>query len=302
MISREQRFQGSLLGLAVGDAVGTTLEFSQRGQFTPIDDMLGGGPFGLQAGQWTDDTSMALCLAHSLLECDGFDPNDQLQRYNQWRTQGYMSSTGRCFDIGVTVSEAISQYLKTGEPFAGSTNPFSAGNGSLMRLTPVVMFYDPVLEQLIHYAGESSRTTHGARECVDSCCYFATLLHLAFCGADKPEILSNSLYAAQTKKVSAIQQGSYQQKTVDHIKGTGYVIDCLEAALWCFYSTDNFRDAILAAANLGEDADTTAAVCGQIAGAYYGVEGIPTDWLEKLIMREEIKKISNQLTERPLNL
>lgn len=301
MIDRGQRYQGCLLGLAVGDAVGTTLEFRHPGSFEPISDMVGGVPFNLQPGQWTDDTSMALCLAHSLLHIKGFDPGDQMRRYCNWREVGYMSSNGRCFDIGVTVSEALSQYLNTGEPFSGSTNPFSAGNGSLMRLAPVAMYYSPDLDQVLHYCGESSRTTHGARECIDACRYFGTLLHLAFAGLDKDSLLTSTDYEPDTKKVTAISTGEYLQKEREQIKGSGYVIDCLEAALWCFAHTNNYRDAILAAANLGDDADTTAAVCGQIAGAFYGVEGIPESWREKLTMKDEILELSNRLhRESPL--
>lgn len=297
MPDRQQRYRGSLLGLAVGDALGTTLEFRERGSFEPISDMVGGGPFFLKPGQWTDDTSMALCLAHSLLECRGFDAEDQMRRYCDWRSRGYMSSNGRCFDIGVTVSEAISSFLRTGNPLAGSPDPFSAGNGSLMRLAPVVMFYSPDAEQALHFAGESSRTTHGAQECIDACRYFAALLHLAYAGTHptRENLLENHLYNPQTTKVRNIQQGHYRNKSREQIKGSGYVIDCLEAALWCFYHTNSFSDAVLAAANLGDDADTTAAVCGQIAGAWYGLEGIPAHWQERVVMSKEIIKLADHL-------
>lgn len=295
MLDKEQRYQGCLLGLAAGDALGTTLEFSEPGCFSPLTDMIGGGPFNLKPGQWTDDTSMALCLAYSLLECNGFNADDQMRRYNNWRSNGYLSSTGRCFDIGVTVSEALSRYLQNGEPFSGSTNPFSAGNGSLMRLAPVVMYYDPDLDAVIHYAGESSRTTHAAEECIDACRYFAALLHLCFAGESKADILACSLYAPTTRKVQAIAKGDYQQKKRSAIKGTGYVIDCLEAALWCFDHADNYVDAVLAAANLGQDADTTAAVCGQIAGAFYGINAIPKPWRTKITMKDEILTLASSL-------
>jgi len=297
MLDRKQRYQGCLLGLAAGDAVGTTVEFKRRGSFTPLTDMVGGGPFRLQAGQWTDDTSMALCLAHSLLEKAGFDAEDQMQRYNNWRLHGYMSSNGRCFDIGTTVSEALSQYVTTGDPFSGPTSPFSAGNGSLMRLAPVVIYFNDDIEQLIHFAGESSRTTHGAKECIDACCYFATLLHCAFTGGDKETLLACALYQPTTRKINALQQQSYRTKTKDQIKGTGYVVDSLEAALWCFSETNNFSDAILLAANLGDDADTTAAICGQIAGAFYGVEAIPVAWREKITLADEIINLALLLSE-----
>ena len=123
-----------MIGLAVGDAVGTTVEFKAPGTFAPVSDMVGGGPFGLRPGQWTDDTSMALCLAESLIECGGFDARDQMERYVRWWREGHLSSTGKCFDIGNTTRAALSRFEKTGDPFAGSTEPNVAGNGSLMRL------------------------------------------------------------------------------------------------------------------------------------------------------------------------
>ncbi len=121
------RFHGCLLGLAVGDAVGTTVEFRARGTFQPLTDMIGGGPFNLKAGQWTDDTSMALCLATSLIMKKGFDPVDQMERYRDWYKKGYLSSTGRCFDIGNTVRSALEMYPRTKNPFSGSTLPIQQG-------------------------------------------------------------------------------------------------------------------------------------------------------------------------------
>ncbi len=290
------RFRGCLLGLAAGDAVGTTVEFRARGSFEPLTDMVGGGPFRLQPGQWTDDTSMALCLATSLIERDGFDPTDQMNRYCNWWDFGYLSSNGRCFDIGNTVSGALLRYRQGGDPFCGPTGARTAGNGSLMRLAPVVMFYHPDRERVLHYSGESSRTTHGAQECIDACRLFADMLARAFDGAAKPAILfSREALAVQSPALRAIADGAYRGKTAEEVRGTGYVVDCLEAALWCFLTTDSFAAAILQAANLGDDADTTAAVCGQIAGAYYGESGIPAPWLERLSMREEIGTLAEQL-------
>lgn len=295
MISLDERYLGCLLGLAAGDAVGTTLEFKPRGSFTPIIDMDGGGPFNLEAGQWTDDTSMALCLAHSLVYRKEFNAEDQMNRYCNWWQLGYMSSTGDCFDIGMTVVTALRGYLESKDPFQGSVDPLSAGNGSLMRLAPIAMFYHPNLELMLRYAGESSRTTHGAEECIDTCRYFASLLHACFLGLNKQEVLGSGFYTPKTKKVSEIAKGVYSSKEQSQIQGTGYVIDCLEAALWCFAKTNSFEDAILMAANLGDDADTTAAVCGQVAGAYYGAEGIKPDWLAKLSMKDEITELSLEL-------
>jgi len=171
-----ERYRGALLGLAIGDAVGTTLEFEPPGTFTPIDDMFGGGPFRLKAGEWTDDTSMALCLAESLIERQSFEPIDQLRRYVKWHRHGHLSSNGRCFDIGITTREALYRFEKTGEPYTGSTNPESAGNGSLMRLAPVPLFFAKDPKKAIEMSAESSRTTHGSTACIDACRYLGALI------------------------------------------------------------------------------------------------------------------------------
>ncbi len=292
------RFRGCLLGLAVGDAVGTTVEFQSRGSFLPVTDMLGGGPFQLKPGQWTDDTSMALCLATSLLSKPGFDPIDQMDRYWDWYKNGYLSSTGDCFDIGNTVRQALEKYKRTGDPFSGNTSPDAAGNGSLMRLAPIPMYYFSDLEKTLHFAGESSRTTHGAQECIESCQLFAEMLFRALSGSSKDEILFDSTIGISSSRIQSITSGNYCQKSIDQIKGTGYVVESLEAALWCFYQTDTFNAAILQAANLGDDADTTAAICGQIAGAYYGETGIPVKWLELLFMKNEIVSLTDKLAKR----
>ena len=185
-----EKYRGCLLGLAVGDALGTTLEFKSPGTFNPIEDMVGGDPFRLQPGEWTDDTSMALCLAASLAEKGSFDPLDQMQRYVRWWREGYMSSNGRCFDIGNTVRAALAQFQQTGHPMAGSTDPHTAGNGSLMRLAPVPLFFATDPEEAIAKAGESSRTMHGALAAVDACRYYAGLIVGALNGASKEELLS----------------------------------------------------------------------------------------------------------------
>lgn len=290
------RFRGCLLGLAVGDALGTSLEFKPRGSFHPLKDMVGGGPFRLQPGEWTDDTSMALCLATSLVECNGFDARDQMERYLAWWQRGYLSSNGRCFDIGNTVREALQRYQRNGDPFSGSTDLHKAGNGCIMRLAPIPMFYFASREHSIQYAMESSRTTHGAIECLEACSLFADQLWRALRGKAKDEILLGSAAEGFTSPaIQAIAQGSYLSKTAGDIRGSGYVVHSLEAALWCFWATDSFEAAVLQAANLGEDADTTAAVCGQVAGAFYGESGIPARWLERLKMKAEITALAEGL-------
>lgn len=301
MPAEKGRFQGCLLGLACGDAVGTTVEFKRRGTFPPVTDMVGGGKFSLKPGEWTDDTSMALCLATSLVEKAGFDPRDQMTRYCRWADEGYLSSTGRCFDIGNTTSSALRRYKQTGDPYSGSVAPNTAGNGSIMRLAPVPMFYHPDLDAAIHFSGESSRTTHGTEQCVDACRLFGAMISMALSGASKEDILFRHPFArgeegrALCGGIKDIALGHYTDKAEVDILGSGYVVRSLEAALWCFWHMSDFEGAVLRAVNLGVDADTTGAVCGQIAGAHYGVDGIPDSWLNRLVLRTEICEISDML-------
>jgi len=220
--ARLDRFRGCLLGLAVGDAVGTAVEFQPRGSFAPLTDMMGGGPFGLQPGQWTDDTSMALCLAASLVASNGFDAEDQARRYLRWRDQGYMSSNGSCFDIGTTVSDALSRFESSGDPYAGSDHPRSAGNGCIMRLAPVPMFFFADPAAAAHHAAESARTTHGASECLEASRLLATMICAALQGADKEEILaSGASLSLSEPKIRGLAGSDYRGKQVDAIRGSG---------------------------------------------------------------------------------
>ncbi len=279
--------------------MGTSVEFRRRGTFPPLTDMVGGGPFRLQPGQWTDDTSMALCLAASLIESEGFDARDQMERYCRWWESGYLSSTGECFDIGNTVATALRRYRATGEPYAGSTDPMSAGNGCIMRLAPIPMFYYPDLEAAERFAAESAKTTHGAAECIDACRLLARVLVHALMGRSREEVaLADRDAFTGSPRIVALARGEYLGKPETDIRGSGYVVECLEAALWCFLRASSFREAVLAAANLGDDADTTAAVCGQIAGAYYGESGIPSSWLEKLALHSQTRSMADALWGR----
>lgn len=297
MLELRDRYRGALLGLAAGDALGTVLEFRAPGSFEPITGLVGGGSFGLEPGQWTDDTSMALCLAESLVACQGFDPEDQLRRYLAWYRDGHLSSTGVCFDIGITTRAALGRFAETGEPLAGSKDPQTAGNGSIMRLAPVALAFrrDP---RALEFAALSSRTTHGAREAVDACRYLAALLIRALAGSSKdallePDALTDDLAPA----VAAVARGSFARKAPPEIQGSGYVVRSLEAALWAFARSASFEEGALLAVNLGDDADTTGAVYGQLAGAFYGAGGIPEAWRERLALRGAIERFADDLLD-----
>jgi ADP-ribosyl-[dinitrogen reductase] hydrolase len=297
------RHLGALLGLACGDAVGTTVEFRPPGSFTPLTDMVGGGPFRLKAGEWTDDTSMALCLAASLVQQREFDPVDQMKRYLRWRDNGYMSSNGRCFDIGGTVSDALQRFARTGNPLSGSTAADMAGNGSLMRLAPIPMAYAHDPQLAVARAAEMSRTTHGAAQAVDACRYYCGLMVGALTGASKAELLGQAFEpvpglwdeAPLVPAIDAIARGSFLQREPPEIRGSGYVVHSLEAALWAFARGSDFESCVLLAVNLGDDADTTGAICGQLAGAYYGVENIPARWRDRLVDAKMIEELAEGL-------
>ncbi len=306
--TRIERYRGCLLGLAAGDALGTTVEFKPPGTFRPMEDIVGGGPFGLEAGEWTDDTSMALCLAESLIEKRGFDPADQLRRYVRWYREGHMSATGECFDIGGATRDALERFERTGDSYSGSTDPTRAGNGSLMRLAPVPLFFahapHPEQEEAIKRSGESSRTSHGARTAVDACRYMGALIMGAVNGAEKDELLSERYYPISggyweddplSPEVDEVAAGSFKRREPPRIRGRSYVVASLEAALWAFHNSGSFEEGCLLAVNLGEDADTTGAVYGQLAGAFYGERGIPQHWRHRLAHRLLIEYFAERL-------
>ena len=300
------RYRGCLLGLAVGDALGTTLEFRPPGTFAPITGMLGGGPFNLEPGEWTDDTSLALCLAESLIEKRGFDPVDQLERYVRWFREGHLSSNGHCFDIGTTTQKALQRFILSREPYPGLTDERSAGNGSLMRLAPVPMFYAADPARGIELSGESSRTTHAHPLAVDACRFYGGLILGSLAGAPKEELLS-ARYAPLSgywqdhplsAEVDRVAAGSYLHREPPGIRGRGYVVAALEAALWAFSRSRTFEEGCLLAVNLGDDADTTGAIYGQLAGAYYGAAAIPAPWLACLARRDLIESYAGELMRR----
>ena len=272
--SIRDRALGAFLGLAVGDAVGTTLEFRPRDARPRLEDMEGGGPFELPPGGWTDDTAMALALADSLTAAEALDARDLMDRFVRWWQDGDYSPVGVCFDIGNTTRAALDRYLQTGDPRAGSTDPRSAGNGSLMRLAPVALRFWDNRPRLAATATEQSRTTHGAEEAVDACRAFAELLADAIAGAPRADVLAPRPFEG-AEAIARVMAGSWRGHPRDEIHSSGYVVHTLEAALWSVARTGNFRNAVLLAANLAEDADTVAAVTGQLAGALYGLGGIP---------------------------
>jgi ADP-ribosylglycohydrolase len=291
------RAQGALLGLATGDALGTTLEFKPPGSFTPIDDLVGGGPFDLDAGQWTDDTSMALCLAESLLDRGRHDPVDQLRRYVNWHRNGYFSSTGQCFDIGATTARQLERFETTGVPNDPVSDQEAAANGSPMRLAGVPIRWHASPQDAAEWSGRSSMPTHAARRPVDACRVMGAMTAALIGGQPADDVLHGRFwtFGPLHDEVAAVTAGSWQRREPPEIRGTGYCVDALEAALWAVGGATDFADAVLRAANLGDDADTTAAIAGQLAGARWGASGIPATWRSKLTLGTRITSLARNL-------
>jgi ADP-ribosyl-[dinitrogen reductase] hydrolase len=297
------RFRGCLLGLAVGDALGAPVEFEPRGSFPPITGFRGGGSFKLNPGDWTDDTSLALCLAESLVARRGFDPLDQAERYVRWWKEGHLSCTGICFDIGNTTKASLQRFMDTGNPYSGPTNPETGSNGSLMRLAPVPLFYHAHPREAVEYSGLSSKITHGALAAIDSCKYLGALIIGALNGTVKEELLAGR-YEPEAgiwnrtpliPEVDNVAQGSFKRSEPPAIKAQGSAVKTLEAALWAFSKGRSFEEGCLLAVNLGDDSDTVGAVYGQFAGAYYGVESIPARWRKELSKVDIIDNMAQKL-------
>ncbi|RRR70686.1 MAG: ADP-ribosylglycohydrolase family protein [Candidatus Viridilinea halotolerans] len=297
-LTLNERARGAFLGLAAGDALGTTLEFTgPLNPFTPqVTSIVGGGPFGLPPGAWTDDTSMALCLAQSLVAQHGFDARDQMDRYVRWWQQGENAATGRCIDIGNATRSALHRYQQTGDPLAGDPNPNTAGNGSLMRMVPVVLAASSEA-QALEWAATQSRTTHAAPAAVDACRLYARQIWRALEGQPKAALLDPAIGndLDLMPLVAAVAQGTYLHKQPPAIKGTGFVVEALEAALWAFAASESFVDGAILAVNLGQDADTTGAIYGQLAGAYYGLPAIPQTWQATILWAEQFIALADAL-------
>ena len=291
---KRDRARGALVGLAVGDAVGTTNEFKVRGHFEEIVDMVGGGPFKLKAGEWTDDTSMALCLAESLILKQGFDPQDVMQRWIDWSDNGKFSVKGYCFDIGTTTADSLHHFKMTGE-IKENNGEFTQANGSIMRLAPAAIAAK-TLEDASRLGRMQSKLTHAHQTCLTASSQLGRCLYKAINGEDFP---TNELRDYGLGDDPDWHYWLAETNEAD-IESSGYVVDTLRAALWGFFSTDSFEEGALKVANLGDDSDTVGAVFGQIAGAHYGMSGIPTKWLDKLVDCQMMIEMADQLLDLEL--
>jgi len=278
--------------------------------------------------QFTDDTSMALCLANSLVIRRGFVPYDQLVRYKWWSLYGYMSSTGHCFDIGRNTSDSLREFHRRQVKFArrnhlpidvvdylserslieafkvDCSKKNAAGNGALMRLAPVPLFFHKYFQEAIDFSGYSGFITHGDEKAYDACRYYGALIYATLNGYRKDELLSNDFYSKHRPwfgekhlcdEILQVVEGSYKRHNgyQDGIRGGGFIVHALEAALWAFWSDENsFEKGVLLAVNLGDDTDTTAAIYGQLAGAFYGYSSLPKKWIDQIYAKNFILNLS----------
>ena len=282
-----ERFIGALIGHAVGDAIAAATQFKRPGRFAPVGDLLGGGPFDLPRGGWSDDTSMALCLAESLLECSGFDARDQVERYTRWQQQGYLSATGHCVGITAGTARALAAARWRRQMFSGSHDPDVLDPEPLSRVTPVVMYFFAGREAAEAQAAQSARTTCQAPAVLTACRTLARSLHAALGGAPKETIVAALSGGAPAGGSPSAEAGATAPQA-------------LAAALETIARTGNFRDAVLAAANLGGNSDVIASVTGALAGAHYTQSAIPALWRNSLMKQQLIEGLADRLLARAL--
>lgn len=295
------RARGCLLGLAIGDALGAGVQGMRPGSFAPVTGYRGGGRYGLVPGEFSGNTSMALCLGHSISEV-GWRLSDQARRYIRWCQTGDYSATGRCFDIGNTTRAALARFLETKDAQrSGERSEWSSSNGSIVRLGPVAIRYRHLypgdVTRLGQLAEESSLPTHASEQCLSACRYLAVALAALIRGQDRDTVFSPSWRPLREidglfpldPAVRAVVKGSYRTKQPPTIRAGGWVVECLEAALWAFHAASTFEEAVLRAVNLGENACGVGSVLGQLAGAAFGESGIGESLYRGLARKDMIE-------------
>ncbi len=301
-IDRKDLISGCVLGLAIGDALGVSCGMRKaKVVVEPVADILGGGPFELNAGEWTGDTSMAMCLAESLLSADGFSTKEQMRCYGEWFDNGFWSCRDFCFGMEDGMRQALLT-LRQGGTVQVHKSQAECG-GFLSRLAPVVLYFLRDTELLLIHTAQSVQLTHPLQVCVDSARYFAILLQGALLGIEKERLLSPDYVPsgmgkegfALVPEIEQIRLGNYREKPVFKLEVPYEVVSILQSALWAFAQSSHFKDGALKAVNLGGKSSTVGAIYGQLAGAYYGAEHMPDNWVRKLAHRDALEKMAERL-------
>lgn len=299
--------KGAIFGLAVADALGVPIEFELREklQKNPVDRMLGFGSYDVPKGTWSDDTSMALCTLNSISQKGKIDLVDNILEFSKWAEDGYMTPHGEMFDIGRTTLTSLRNYWKSKDVYTcGGKSEYDNGNGSLMRIIPVCLFNkikQLSTENSIENIHEISALTHAHERSLIACgIYDFIVQELIKC----PEKLSVNTALKKAEKYYAdynevkhykrIFDEKFMDLDISLIKSSGYVVDTLEAAIWCLLSTDSYKECVLKAVNLGEDTDTVGAVAGGLAGILYGYDSIPKEWINTLVKNEMISNLCDE--------
>ncbi|MFA6845568.1 MAG: ADP-ribosylglycohydrolase family protein [Sphaerochaetaceae bacterium] len=299
---RESVYNG-IYGLCIGDAIGVPAEFKSREELrvNPITGMTGFGTHYQKPGTWSDDTSLALCLLDSL--SNGLDYLDIMDKFRSWEELGMYTPYGRIFDVGMATDEAIDNYIHDVPILqCGGTTEYNNGNGSLMRILPLAMFIKAqkiTFGQAMEITSDVSSLTHGHLRSKMACCIYVTIALQLLEGKPLKQSIKDGLAQAQDYCKDKSEYAHFHRifsqdfKTLkeNEINSSGYVIDTLEASLWCLLNTSNYHDCILKAVNLGDDTDTTASVSGGLAGLAYGMEGIDKDWREGIARPDLINEI-----------
>lgn len=293
--AQQDRAVGSMLGLAVGDALGAPVEFCRRDSFDPVLGMRSGGYFKLPVGAWTDDTAMALCLGESLLFEPAINAQDLLDRFFRWASDGENTSTGVCVGIGQNTLRVLGNFHRTGALLAPETRQKSDGNGAAMRLAPVALRHWNNPQEARRTATLQSRITHYSALSAGCCEVLAAALAALIGGTSWQAAIRPEINPSWPDEVQMLVRAVWPARSRDSIQSSGYVVHTMEAALWAVETTSSFEDALLKAVNLGDDADSVGAVTGQLAGARYGYTAIPQEWLAQLIRRQEIEALARNL-------
>ncbi|MCE3228241.1 MAG: ADP-ribosylglycohydrolase family protein [Bacteroidetes bacterium] len=301
-----------LFGIAIGDAVGVPVEFKSREKIkkNPVTDMIGYGTYNLEPGTWSDDTSLTLCLAYSLTK--EFNLQTIANSFVKWRYHNSWTARGHVFDVGIATQQAIDNIKRGHKPeLAGGMDVYSNGNGSLMRILPLLPYIkNKSLKERYEITKLVSSITHAHIRSVIACFYYLEFAKKILEGKDKfkayEELKKEVSDFLHQSKINPSEIDLYQNLLIldihlfeeNDIKSSGYVLHTLEASMWCILTTDNYRDAVLKAVNLGEDTDTTAAVTGGLAGSLYGFESIPPTWIEQLARAKDIEELSRTLLHK----
>ncbi len=290
------RAVGAIMGLAVGEALGASVAFTPRDTHAPVTDLVGGGLFARAAGEWGEHTAMTLCLAESLRAAPDFAPPDFMDRLVAWVDRGIPGLRSGPVEVGYTTSSAIERYRWTGRTAETEPRPRPVDAESLIRVAPAAIRWGAAPATAERVARRQSRVTHAAPEALDACALLARCLTAALRGEDRTSSLVPGPDPSWCAPVRGLAQGTWKPKRREHIETAGNALDLLEAALWAVYHAESFPQAVLTAVNLGNFADATGALAGQLAGALYGAGALPTRWRRTLVQEDRLRGVAVALS------